>query len=274
MHQLLVLAEVALAFVLLVGAGLLIRSFVALMEVHPGYDPEEVLTFQLALPAARYPESAQQKDYLGELLSRLAGLPPVRSVGMSTDLPFAGGALFTAPMPMGGRAPSTAEEILQQSTQYRPVSDGFFQAMGINVLQGRAFVSRDDGNVIVVNESLVRREFPDEDPIGQEFTLLGQPRRVVGVVADVRMRLELQPTPGAYLPYREFEGPVNLSRTVFAVHVSGTPLDLVTSIRHLVASIDPAVPIFDIATMEERRFDSVARPRFYTVMLGSLPSSP
>ena len=176
-HQLLVVTELALTFVLLVGAGLLMGSFVALMDVNPGYDSENVLTFQVALPEAHYPNHARQTEFIGALLSRLGGVAGVRSVGMSTDLPFVGGALFEVPAVAG--PPPSREEMLRRLIQYRLVSDGFFRAMGMPLVKGRAFVDGEAGNVVVVSESLVRREFPGRDPIGLELTLLGESRRIV-----------------------------------------------------------------------------------------------
>ena len=266
-RQLLVLVEVALAFVLLVGAGLLIRSFAGLMDVNLGYDPEDVLTFQVALPETRYGDVAQQKEFLGVLLARLDGVAAVQSVGMSRDLPFVGGALMSMPV---GAADLSQEEMLRRVIQVRPVSDGFFRAMGIPVVQGRAFVDGEAGEVVVVSETLARRHFPGEDPIDQELSVLREPRRIIGVVADVRMLLDRDPPSGAYLPYQRFEGMRNLSSTVFAVRTTGDPLGLVPLIRSLVSGIDSTIPIFNIETMDQRISDSVARPRFYAIILGVL----
>ena len=265
--QLLVLAEVALAFVLLVGAGLLIRSFVGLIDVNLGYDPEDVLTFQVALPETRYADGTQQKEFLGVLLSRLDGVAAVRSVGMSTDLPFVGGAMFSMP---AGAAGLSREEMQRRVIYVRAVSDGFFRAMGIPIVHGRAFVDGEAGQVVVVSETLASRHFPGEDPIDQELSVFGEPWRIVGVVADVRVLLDRDPPSGAYLPYQRFEGRGNLSSTVFAVRTTGDPLGLVPLIRSLVADVDPTIPIFDIVTMDQRVSDSVARPRFYAIILGVL----
>lgn len=271
-RPLLIMLEVALALVLLVGAGLLVRSFAALQSVDPGFRTENVLSFRMTLPATRYPGAEELRAFRAELTSRLEAMPNVESVrGIST--------LFLSPLPnmapisMAGRAPEPGEQ--QASVTYDIVDPGFLAALDVPIVRGRDFGIEDgprDVPAVIVNETFVRRYLPAEDPIGQRFTW-GNPDNpdgvwytIVGVAADMRRSgLTEAPRAEGYLSTTQA-----LDRTMeYLVTTRGEPLAVVPELRAVLRAMDPSLPVFDVRTVEQVLADDVATNRFVMLLLVS-----
>jgi putative ABC transport system permease protein len=271
----LVIAEIALALLLLAGAGLLGRSFLALSAVDPGYETENVLTFRISLPSASYPETAEVIDLVDRFAQRLTTLPGARAAGAVTNLPLTGslGDLNFYPE---GRI--IAEGGVSPRADWQVVTPGYFDAVGMRVLRGRAIGPEDHADapgVVVISRSLAARFWPGEDPIGQRFTLGGGAGpgvvSVVGIAEDVRhAALSNEPRPEMYLPHAQFRfwntGEVVRSLT-FAVGTAGAPASLAAGARSALSALDPSLPMSALQTMEQVRAASVARPRFLAALL-------
>jgi putative ABC transport system permease protein len=260
-------AEVALALMLLVGAGLLIRSFWNVLNVDPGFDPDRVLAVTLALPEHRYPGEARVA-YYDAVLEEIRTLPGVRSAAMSRTLPLVGGD-------PGGRfsIASGAEEF--GNARYRVVGPDFFTTLRIPVLHGRTFTAADRAGslpVAVINEQLARRYFPDRDPIGARITTGGMDRQgqdvhvtVIGVVGDVRGSLTGESAPAYYLPYTQ-----RWARTgdgVLVVRTAGPPGSVAPALRARIRARDGEVPV-ELATLRSHIGESLADRRFVLLLLG------
>jgi putative ABC transport system permease protein len=270
-RSLLVVAEVALSLVLLVGAGLLIRSFTRLMDVNPGFDPRNVLTQFLNLPGYRYAESARQAAFYEQLLERLQRLPGVEAAGASSPLaltyPVSG--RFT----IEGRTPASPYERL--SASYSSVSSDYFRAMGIRLIEGRSF-SRNDGaqsaSVVIINETMARQFWPHESPLGKRITInlrlhSGQtiPREIVGVVADVRYAGLHEPArPEMYTSHLQ----VPLGWTWLVIRTKADPASMAPAVTAELRALDKSVPAVAARTMEQRLSDSLAARRFNMLLLG------
>ena len=270
----LVVAEVALAQMLLVGAGLLITSFMRLSAVDPGFAPASVLTARVALSDDRYAEPGARARYYDATLERLRALPGVEEAGAVSNLPLSGGG-FNRGIRLEGRPPAGPDENI--TADYQIASPGYFRALGITLLRGRQLAETDDERaprVAIVNETLARRYFPGEEVLGKRIAFGDASREeswrtVVGVVADVRHKeLGAEAFPGAYIPYRQDREKWN--RVSFAVRASGDPRALAASLRREIASVDADQPVTNVETMEEVVAASVKRPRFITSLLAAL----
>jgi predicted permease len=269
----LLVAEVALAMMLLVGAGLLMRSFLKLSSVDAGYDPSNVLTFQLVLPGGRYPVP-QLKDLAENLVAILEKSPGVEAAAYSVALPMVGlreRALFrTTPAIPEQPAPGAPDEDL------RLVSRDYLKAMGIRIKEGRAFNEQDRAGgprVLLINETLARREFPGRSPIGETAYLRRDttPWQIIGVVQDVRQfAFDRTAEPQVFVDFRQWPGvnPIGDNPNYFAVRTKGDPLSIVPAVRNAVHAIDPQVGLYNIATMEQIVAHTISRPRLYAVLLG------
>ena len=272
-RSLLAILEYALALVLLIGAGLLMNSFLQLISQNPGYDPKGVLSLQISLPRARYAQPEAQIAFYDLMLERIRGTPGVLSAGITNLMPMSP-ARMQLSFNIAGQ-PEPANRSDTPITGVRIVSPGFLQAMNIPVIQGRDFNEQDGPStepVVLVNQALARRYFSREDPIGASLELM-RPCRIVGVVGNVKPQgLDSEPQPETYLCYRQFGrmliagGPAIAPNLV--VRTSGDPLALVPVIRSQVKSQDAQLPLFNISTMEQRISDSVAQPRFFALLVG------
>jgi putative ABC transport system permease protein len=271
LRNILVIAETALSLILLVGAGLMLRSFQRLIAVNPGFDPARVLTLRVPLPAA-ITVAARQPAYYTRILDRLSSLPGLDSAGLIAPLPLAD-VDANATFVVEGRVPPNGE---RQLVKLRAVSPGYFRAMGIGLLQGRVFDDRDPSdataNVIVVSQSLVRKYFPRENPIGRRITRSpeGKPpfATIVGVVNDVRnLYLAEEPEPEMYLDYRQFFFAPFAMTVVLRTH-STDPMRVAAAAQKEIRAINPDQPIHDVKTMRDVLSANVAQPRFYTLLLG------
>jgi len=260
----LMMSEVALAILLLCGAGLLIRSFVKLVEVNPGYRAEHLLTARFQLPP-RYSERLQRVQFYERLLQRVGALPGVISVGATSHLPLVrynmGGTLRVE-----GRVPEKGER--EPSAPITSVNPDYFRTMGINLRAGRLLKDTDtDGalSVALMSEALARKLFPNGDTLGKRLFVAGEWRTIVGIVADIRHQgLDQGIEQAVYLSYRQLPRP----GMALVLRSTGDPLSLVSALRDAVQEIDPELPIYDVLTMKARLSHSVAGRRFNLSLLG------
>lgn len=267
----LVVMETALGLLLLVTAGLLVRSFVHLLNTDPGYRPDHVLTFRLDLPEKRYSD-AQRVRFYDELLARLRVLPGVTSAVAAFPLPLSrphlGISFRTEEM--------TVAEAQRPSADLVIASPGYFHSMGIPLIAGREFAGNDGADsppVVVINQAFARRYFPNQDPVGKRvvpgFSTTSQTapwRTIVGVAGDIhQVSLGNDAVPTFYAPYAQalLTGPAVL------VRASLPPENLVGQVRAEVAAVDAELPLYDVATLDDYLSKSVARPRFQAFLLAA-----
>ena len=268
----LVVAEVALSLVLLVGTGLLVRSFAHVLGTDPGFQPEHVLTASLYLPGKRYSEDRQVRSFYRDMIARLGQLPGVEMAGASTDLPLEGGwnHVFT---PEDYRAtPGAGLNIAYHSI----ILGNYLQTMGIPLLRGRYFTEQDNlGStpVLIINESLARRYWPHEDPIGKRLkwgpAASNDPwLTIVGVVSDVKQEaLDAATIPHTYEPYGQHEGaPSSLN---LAIRAAGDPTSLPSVMRAAVWGLDRQLAVAQVRTMDQVISESNAPRRFNLFMLAA-----
>ncbi len=266
----LVVTEFAVAAMLLVGAGLLIQSFVRLERVDPGFDPHQVLTFKLELPASRY-SMARMVDLFRQIVARLNQVPGVRSASALFPFTLNGDEAVTT-LDIEGRSVAEAD---RPRTAYTWVEPGFFRTLGIPLLSGRDFTAQDDLKatpVIIINRTLARRFFPNENPVGKRIsTGVGngykQPpmREIIGVVGDVKQEgLGADVAPAAYVAVAQ--SPFDV--LTFVVRTGADPASVVAAARNEVAAVDKDLPIFDVKTLDQYVSESVAQPHFSSLLLG------
>jgi putative ABC transport system permease protein len=270
LRRVLVTAEVALSLLLLVGAGLLIKSFMRLQQVDGGFDPEGVLTMQVALPTARYTQPEQIRNFYRGLLSRVAAVPGVGTAGAVNVLPLSGAG-------MSGTVtldnPAVDSELSPEADQ-RTATPGYFGAMGIRVVRGRAFAETDDETaapVAIIDETLAQTFWPNEDPIGRRIKRGGPQSTnpwttIVGVVRHVRYRTLEEPSRvQVYWPHAQ----TPVFYMSLTVKTDLEPLSLARAIQSEVAALDPDQPVSLIRTMDELTATSVLRRRLTMTLLTS-----
>jgi putative ABC transport system permease protein len=264
----LAVAQIAIAIVLLIGAGLMMKSFWALTHIAPGFRSERILTARLSLPRSRYADNRKIAAFERELLETIRRRPGVQSAGFSTYLPLSGSdngwSFFIEgrpPLPVG----------VYNMAKYRPVSAGFFETIGIPLLRGRSITPADTAEsppVVVINDSMVRQHWGAEDPIGRRLRFAGTLRTVIGVVGDVLHEgLDGKTSPEMYVPVEQApnieSGPTIVVRTSLDAGAAAAEL------RAAVSAIDRAMPVDRIETMEQLVSGSVAQPRFRTLILAA-----
>jgi putative ABC transport system permease protein len=269
---LLVISEVAVSFILLIGAGLLINSFLHLRNVDPGFRAEKVLTMRIVLPEVRYPDSKVRAPFYDELIRRVEVLPGVTSAAVVTDVPLTNSGNSVG-VSIEGRADPAPDRVPIVIT--RMISSHYFKTMSIPLLKGRELTETDKADsspVVVISETTARVFWPGEDPLGKRIKVGFGPNNdnqwltVIGVVKDVRNdELGIEPKPQIYLPHaqNEFFDPRAL-----VVRTNLDPLSLATTVRRTVWEIDKDQPVSDISSMEQVVSDSVARQRFSMFLLG------
>jgi putative ABC transport system permease protein len=264
----LVAAQIALAVVLLSGAGLLLSSTVKLSRVNPGFAPDHVLTFRVSLLGPRYAAAPARAGLVTDALARFAAVPGVRAAGVSSVVPFAGMRNANAVEIEGRSEPQGSRTIIDQ----RHVSAGYFQAIRIAIVSGRFLAETDDlrsERVIVINRTMARRYFPNESPINRRVRTTagfdaGAWCRIVGVVEDVRhLALDRDPIPEMYHPIAQTAVP----GFTFVVRTAGDPTAMTAAARGVLHAIDPNLPIYEIRTMDERIAASFAQTRATMLLL-------
>ncbi|HTG36888.1 MAG TPA: ABC transporter permease [Thermoanaerobaculia bacterium] len=268
-RSLLVVAETALAVVLLAGAGLLIRSFSQLQKVDPGFKAERVVTFNLDLPEGRYEKGEQLRAFLGALQEKMAALPGVDVTGVTVDgMPF-GGRVNVFDFRIAGRPPVPPGQ--EEAIRTAAATPDYFKAMSIRVVRGRAFTPRDrDGapRVVVINEATARRYFPNQNPIGQRIdmgTRIQRGGEIVGIVADFKQdAMEQQIDPELFMPFDQFPG-----RSLSVVlRSTADPQTVVSAVQARVRELDPDLPVYDLQPMTEVVATATSQSRFYMLLLG------
>jgi predicted permease len=263
----LVAAETALG--LLVGSGLLIRSFVHVLRVDPGFDPRNVLTARLNLPGERY-SNEQRVQFYNRLLAQLAALPGVKSVAAGWPLTLGDGHVGVS-FQIEGRVVAAGDE---PSEQLSVVTPDFFRTMRIPIVSGRAFTARDDykgAPVIIVNQRLAQKYFPGEDPIGKHIksdlgdgTLKSPMREVIGVAGNVKRHgLTEESAPEYYLPFAQ----AVITSPTLVVRTAGDPWQLANAVRTRLAGMDRNIPLYRVSTLEESVYKAASQPRFQTLLL-------
>lgn len=263
MRSALVVAEMALAVILLTGSGLLIRSFIELTRVDPGFRAEGAMSVRVSFQGESYRTGDPVRSRIVQVEERLRALPGVMAVGTGSLLPLGGlGALNDfavegAPPP----PPDVNREIAVASA-----TPDYFKAIGAPLMRGRLFNDLDHDKsprVVILNEAAARRWFPDQDPIGRRV-LSGGPREVVGIVGDVLQRTPGQPAaPQMFVPYTQRTS----ASARFIIRTQGDPLALASAVRDQIRSLDPSLPIADVLPLTDMVARSIARPRFYTSLL-------
>jgi putative ABC transport system permease protein len=266
-RNLLVILEVAVSLVLLTGAGLLIKSFINLQRVDPGFNAENVLTMRLSLPSYKYAQPDQQKAFTSDLLQRVKNLPGVESAAISTALPLSTVESASSFLLEGQLPPSDGSSF--PIADFRTVSPDYFRVLHIPVLKGRVFTdadTKDVPNVAVINQTMARNVFGDQDPIGKRMFIGGDKNAssIVGVVGDVRHKsLESEPKPEMYVTY--LQAPPTFY--TLAVRTKLEPASMVGAVRNEILAIDKDQPVSAVKTMSEMRSESLAPLRFNTVAL-------
>jgi predicted permease len=273
----LVVSEMALAVVLLVGAGLLIRSFVKLVNVDLGYQTEKIVTFEVSLPDSKYSVDRDIRAFARQVRDGLTSLPGTQSVAVAFARPLQQFGMRTS-FDIEGRPPAALDR--RMITDVRPASANFFSTMGVRIVRGRGLTEQEENfgvpPAVVITESLAKKYFATEDPIGKSITMgvshdTAGPKTevsahgvIVGIVNDVRQRrLNEDPPPAVYVGW----GTLPLSDISFVVRSSNESNTIGAAIRDRVHAVDPQMPIYDLRTMQDVVSDSVSQPRFYMTLL-------
>jgi putative ABC transport system permease protein len=295
LRRALVVVEVAMALVLLIGAGLMINSYARVMTIDMGFRADNLLTMEINLSGleryrtrhnvAHFSVTPQVAIFFREVMERLRALPGVRSVGLTTGLPPRLGV--NPPFRIVGETGDPGDN--GQSAQFHEVSEDYFETMGIGLIRGRVFTPADGetaAGVAIINETLARQYFADTDPLGQVIEVRinqgnpdlddDRPREIVGVIADTRMRQQDDPMPMMYVPYRQHlwdyagTGPFYIhARKDFVVRTEGAdPMLVASAVREVVADIDASVAVDNVMSMRERLSGSAANERFWLRLLG------
>jgi putative ABC transport system permease protein len=267
---LLVMAEVAISLVLLIGAGLLINSFLRLRNVDPGFRADNLLTMKLVLPQPKYEDFERRVAFYTDLVQRVSALPGVKSAAVTSNLPLYRQGNSISVRIEGRPEPPPGQELIVVT---RMISSGYFDTMSIPLLSGRGITDQDVAGtprVVVISETMARRYWPGEDPIGKRIGVgtIARPEdwtQVVGIVKDVRQfELTAEPRPQMYLPYKQrgFFVPEDL-----VVKTDVDPASMASTVRSAAWEIDKDQPVSNIRTMEEILLDSIARQRFSMLLL-------
>jgi putative ABC transport system permease protein len=272
---LLVISEIALALVLLIGAGLLINSFLFLQRIDPGFDPKNVLTMTVSLPRYKYPDGQKRVDFFEQSLQRISSIEGVEAAGAISDLPFSG-SRSTSSFSIEGRPPARPGEAT--TADRRIITMDYFKAMGVPLLAGRHFTDRDRKGappVVIINRRMAETFWPGEAALGKRLRI-GAPeetayygeavwREVIGIVGDLKHdRLAGEFAPEMYLPI--LQSPE--SRMFLAVRGKGSLQGLAESVQSAILEIDKDQPVYSINMMERRLSRAVAPQRFITILLG------
>lgn len=270
----LVVSEIALALVLLIGAGLLIRTFVSLRRVDPGFDPKNVLTFEVAPNGQQYNTTAKHHDYAQRALERIESIPGVEGAAVTSNLPLSRWLNLT--VEVDGRPNS------ERSTEYRMITPEYFQVLRMRLLKGRQFDEKDTANaepVVIVNDAYASRVFEGVDPLGQRLIVQRTPKntrsfRVVGVISDLKQfGLNSFAPPAVFVPLAQVPDDVlfvarQYVTIKFAIRTAVDPLSLAATAKRQMLEVDPSLPVTNIQSLEQIVSVSLAQDRFNTALLG------
>jgi putative ABC transport system permease protein len=267
-RSLLVVSEIAMSLILLVGAGLMIQSFLRLRRVNIGLNTKNVLTATLVLPRAKYARDDQRTAFFKQLVERMRNLPGVEAASATGTLPL-GGTTWGRSLTVEGYPVLSVGQM--PSIQYTVVMPGYFRTMGITLLAGRDFNdadTKDSQNITIIDERLARQYWPNESPLGKRIRF-GPPEdnepwhTIVGVVSAVRhQRVQEETKPSVYLPHQK----IAISGMSLVARTSANPHDFISAVRREVAQLDPDLPVSAVATMEEVVAESIWQPRLYVIL--------
>jgi putative ABC transport system permease protein len=267
MKNLLVVSQVALSLLLLIGAGLLLRSFVRLLHVDPGFDADNVLTMSISLPTVKYAKAEQQIAFFDEVLRRVSTLPGARSAATSAALPLSSKRI-TPMLPEGQPEVPLAQ---RPFIDIEAISPSWFETMRVPLRGGRVFSNADNAQapkVVIVNETFARQFWPDRNPLGKHVVIgrWPQPAEVIGVAADIKNRgLEQDPQAQIYIPFPQLPwGNMNL-----LVRTAIPARNIISSVRAQIAAVDPEQPVTDVQTVENLMNGARAQPRFTILLVGA-----
>jgi putative ABC transport system permease protein len=273
-RSLLVVWEIALAMLLLVGAGLLLRSFSRLQAVSSGFESDHLLAADIPLSPAQYQTPERKFEFFDRLLRRVQSLPGVRSSGAASFLPMSGGGSIIH-FNIYGRPPKNAHEFVFAG--YRTITPRYLETLGVPLLAGRMITDGDTENappVVVINASMAHEFWGNQSPLGKKMQLGGLPDeqapwlQIVGVVGDVRPGLGVEPQAEMYLPYRQADGELPVFQLSVLLRTELNPAKEASALRAAVRDIDPNQPLTNLRTMDEVMASSVSEPRFRTWLLG------
>ena len=275
-REVLVVAEIGLALVLLVGAGLLLRSYSALTRVSTGFNTDNLLIVNLPLSARTYRDSVSRTAAVDRIVERMRALPSVRSAAMTTMVPMAG-AGATIHFNRAAHPPKGPDDYIMAG--YRAVTPEYLSTLGVPLRRGRMLNERDNESaprVVVINESMARQFFSDVDPVGQRMQLGTEPSpsdptmEIVGIVGDMKQSFEAGSKAEMFVPYGQYPDPILAGmylNTALIVRTAGDPSAMTSSIRVALREIDPNQPLVNVRTMETAVSASVAQPRLQMVLL-------
>jgi len=272
----LVAMEIALAMLLLVGSGLLLRSFSRLQEVPPGFQPDHLLVADIPLSPTAYAKPQDRYQFFDRLVERAKSLPGVRSAAAASFLPVSGGGSIIH-FNITGRPPKSPHEFV--AAGYRTITPNYLETLGVPLLQGRFFTRGDNEKspaVVIINATMAHTFFPNENPLGKRLQLGALPEQevptmeIVGVVGDVHFGLGTDPQAEMYLPYRQADLLLPVFQLSVVLRTAGDPALQTSALRSALAEIDPNQPLVKVRTMEENMATTVAQPRFRTWLIGIL----
>jgi putative ABC transport system permease protein len=270
----LVASEMALAVLLLVGSGLLLRSFSRLRDVPPGFQSDHLLVADIPLSQTAYAKPEQRYQFFDRLVERAKVLPGVRSAGAASFLPVSGGGSIIH-FNITGHPPKTPHEYV--AAGYRTVTPNYLETLGVPLLQGRLLTPRDNEKapaVVVINATMAKTHFAGENPLGKRIQLGATPDKdvptmeIVGVVGDVRPGLGVDPQTEMYLPYRQADLVLPVFQLSLVLRTAADPQLQTSALRSALAEIDPNQPLVNVRTMEDNIATTVAQPRFRTWLIG------
>ncbi|HXD32322.1 MAG TPA: ABC transporter permease [Pyrinomonadaceae bacterium] len=263
----LVVAEVALSLMLLIGAGLLLRTYQRIQNASPGFNVNNVLSFRLSLPSSKY-KGPPVTAFYKQLLEKIQALPGVEAAATTYSLPMSSVALAWGPITIEGYVPKNSADFIMSNERF--VSPGYFQAMGVPLVRGRLFDERDAkgaAETVIVNENLAQRFWPNEDPVGKRLERGDKEpwRTVIGVVRDTKQfSVDKEPPISIYHPAGQFA----IGSMFLVVRTTSDPAQVAASISKAIHSLDPELPAYEFKTMEQRLADSLAKRRLATSLLG------
>jgi putative ABC transport system permease protein len=263
-----VIAEIALALVLLVGAGLMMKSFLRLAAVNPGFDAQKLLTMRVLLPRAKYPDDAKRIAFFRQAVERMQALPGVRAASAATELPFGGLGSATDFAIVGQPAPPAGNN---QTTDVHATDENYFRTLNIPIIKGRTYTAQEateDHHVVVINETLARQYFPDTNPIGQRLVIdmkdQNLPDEIIGIVGDAKYTtLEGEPHAMVYWPHSQLPN----SAMTIVLRTTGDPMGYSPAAQREIQGLDKDQPVADVRTMESLIGESISRTRFGTLLL-------
>jgi putative ABC transport system permease protein len=276
LRGLLISLEIALALLLLLGAGLLLRSFSRLQEIPTGFQPDHLFVADLPISQTAYAKPEQRFQFFDRIVDRAKSLPGVRSAAAASFLPVSGGGGLLH-FNIAGRPPKSPNDYF--AAGYRTVTPNYFETLGIPLLQGRLFIPHDNERgpaVVIINSTMAHTYFPNENPLGHRIQVGATPdpdptvpnMEIVGVVGDVLQGLGVDPKAEMYLPYRQADGVLPVFQLSIVIRTAGDPLQQSAALRSALSEIDPNQPLVKVRTMEDNIASTVAQPRFRTLLIG------